>query len=211
MFSMLFLISLYQQQVLHFSALKAGLGELPFTAVLVVCAPLGPVLLPKIGLRPIVLIGSVISAGALVLFAQKASPGAGLTGAIIVPGVVLGVGMSLLFIPLTIAAVEGVPPEQHGIASGVLNMTRTVGGAIGLAAISTVVADRTSGRLLAGRSAPVALTDGFRLGFAISAVLMVLCAIVAVAMFRGPVGAVPGPAGDPEPSGGEAAAAVGGG
>ncbi|GAA2011218.1 MFS transporter [Catenulispora yoronensis] len=197
MFSMLFLISLYQQQVLHFSALKAGLGELPFTAVLVLFAPLGPVLLPKIGLRPIILIGSVVSAGSLVLFAEQASPTAGLGSAIIVPGIVLGVGMSLLFIPLTIAAVEGVPPEQHGIASGVLNMTRTVGGAIGLAVISTVVASRTSHRLLAGRPTPVALTDGFRLGFTISAVLMALCAVAAVVVFRGSAATasatIPGP------------------
>jgi predicted MFS family arabinose efflux permease len=178
-FAMFYFLSLYEQQVLHYSALKTGLVFVPLTAGIIVFAGLGPVLIPRIGVRFAVIIGAVISTGGLLLFAGI-SPTGGLVGNIIVPSVIVSGGFAILLIPLTIASVAGVAAEATGVASGLLNTTRQLGGALGLAVIGSITTTRTEGRLHAGQAVESALSDGFRLGFAISAGLMAITVVAAL-------------------------------
>jgi EmrB/QacA subfamily drug resistance transporter len=183
LFAMFYFTSLYQQQVLHYSALKTGIAFVPLTATLVVVAGLGPLLTRRIGVRFVLAAGAAIGAVGLALFA-RISPTGGVFTDIIGPSMVLSTGFALMFIPLTIAAVAGVPASQTGVASGLLNTTRQVAGALGLAILATLVAARTTHLLHAGHSATVAQSDGFHLGYTIAAVLMGLTALAALTLFR---------------------------
>ncbi|MEU9478109.1 DHA2 family efflux MFS transporter permease subunit [Streptomyces sp. NPDC048191] len=184
MFATFYLATLYQQQVLHFSALKTGLGFIPLTVLLLCAAPVGPKLVAKFGMRAVIAAGAVISAAGLGLFARISEHGSLLTD-IILPSVVLSVGFGILFIPMTMAALNGVPEERSGVASAMVNMTRFVGGSVGLAVISTLATTRTDHLLEEGHPALESLNSGLQVGFAIAAGLMVLTMLAAVALFRG--------------------------
>jgi EmrB/QacA subfamily drug resistance transporter len=175
--------TLYMQEVLHFSALKTGLAYLPLTGTLVVLSGLGPVLVPRIGIRYTLALGFGPAAVGLGLFARVSAHGT-LLRDIVVPSVVLAAGLALTFVPVTIGAVTGVPPARAGLASGMVNVTRTVGGALGLAVIATVATRRGNHLAHTGHAPADALTGGFRLGFAICAGLMAVSAITALLLFR---------------------------
>jgi EmrB/QacA subfamily drug resistance transporter len=175
--------TLYMQEVLHFSALKTGLAYLPLTGTLVVLSGLGPVLVPRIGIRYTLALGFGVAAVGLGLFARVSAHGT-LVPDIVVPSVVLAAGLALTFVPITIGAVTGVSPARAGLASGMVNVTRTVGGALGLAVIATVATRRGTHLAHTGHAPGDALTGGFRLGFAICAVLMAVSALTAILLFR---------------------------
>jgi hypothetical protein len=118
-----------------------------------------------------------------VLFARIPVDGHVLTD-VIVPAVVVGFGTGLVFIPASIAALAGVPAARSGVASALLNVSRQLGGALGLAVISTIISSRTTGLLISGHTGPVALTGGFRSGFAVSAGLMAATVVAAVVLLR---------------------------
>jgi len=132
--------------------------------------------------RYIVFGAALIAAAGLALFA-RVSPDGTFLGDILVPSLLLSIGVALTFIPATIAAVSGVPKAQTGVASGLVNVSRTIGGALGLAVVSTVATARTTNLLSSGTPKAEALTSGFRLGFTISAVLLALAAFTALALF----------------------------
>jgi EmrB/QacA subfamily drug resistance transporter len=179
-FAMFYCTTLYQQQVLHYPALRTALAYVPLGISILVGAGLGPLLVSRIGVRFTTVLGAVIATAGLALFDRL--PVAGhLLGDIILPEVIVGVGAGLLFIPCSIAALSGVPAQRNGIASALLNVSRQLGGALGLAVISTIAATRTSRSLRTGHTISAALTGGFRAGFAISAALM--CAAILAAMF----------------------------
>ncbi|WIX91750.1 MFS transporter [Amycolatopsis sp. DG1A-15b] len=182
MFVMFYLATLYQQEVLHFTPLQTGFAYVPLTLLLVVFARLAPVLIPKLGVRYIVFGAALIAAGGLALFA-RVSPDGTFLGDILAPSLLLSIGVALTFIPATIAAVSGVPAGQTGVASGLVNVSRTIGGALGLAVVSTLATARTTDLLSSGTPKAEALTSGFRLGFAISAALLVVAAFTALALF----------------------------
>jgi EmrB/QacA subfamily drug resistance transporter len=182
--SVFYFATLYQQEVLHYSALKTGLAYLPLTGVFMVVAGLGPVLIPRIGIRYVTAAGSLISAGSLVLL-TRITPDGTLVGSVLLPTMIFGAGLAVFYIPMTIAAVYRVPSERTGVASALVNVTRTVGGAVGLAVISAVSTSRISHQAVAGHSAADALSSGFRLAFAITAALLAAAALLALAIFRG--------------------------
>lgn len=183
LYTLFYLTSLYMQTVLRYSALKTGLAYLPLTIAMVIFAGLAPLLIPRLGVRFVLVIGALASGAGLMLF-SRISPAGGLFTDIALPSLVVGVGISLMFIPLTIAGVSGVPAERHGIASALLNVSRTVGGALGLAIISTVATSRIEILLHTERQL-TALSDGYRLGFAVGAGVMVATAFIALLVFRG--------------------------
>ena len=154
MLGMFFLLSLYQQEVLHLSALRTGLNYLPLTALLMVCAFAAPVLVQRIGLRAVLVIGCALASAGVVLMSM-ADPTSGVFVAVIGPSMIAAPGLALTFIPLTMAAVAGLEPAQAGVAAGLANATRTVGGALGLAGVSAVVASQ------AGAGADAAIGRGF--------------------------------------------------
>ncbi|MFB4304484.1 MFS transporter [Actinomadura sp. GTD37] len=191
MFVMFYLATLYQQNVLHYSPIKTGLAYVPMTLLLVAFARVGPMLMPKFGVRNIVFAGAMISAIGLLLFSRVSPDGSFLVD-VLVPSLFLGVGVALTFIPTTVAAVSGVPKTQAGLVSGLVNVSRTVGGALGLAVVSTLAANHSAGLLKSGAVKADALTEGFQLGFLISAGLLAFAGITALALFPKP-GASAGP------------------
>lgn len=183
MFSLFYFFSLYQQEVLSYSALKTGMAYLPLTGLLVVCAAPTPQIIARAGVRWPLAAGGVISAAGMALFAADTAAG-GLWRDVIGPSLIVAPGLALTFVPMTVAAVAGVSPADTGIASGLANVSRTVGGALGLAVIATLATDRASGQLGHGAAIGAALSSGYRLGFAVSACLLGAAAVAAVAMFR---------------------------
>jgi EmrB/QacA subfamily drug resistance transporter len=179
-FAMFYATTLYMQQVLGYSALRTGLAYLPLGLSILIAAGLAPALVTRIGVRLVAVAGTLLSLAGLLLFARIPARGQLVTD-IVIPSVVVGLGGGLVLLGTTIAGMSGVSAERHGVASALLNVSRQLGGALGLAAISTVVAGvaaHTAGSL------PVALTDGFRAGFLVSAALVGLAAVTALALLR---------------------------
>ena len=182
-FGFWFFQSLYMQGTLHYGALTTGVAFVPMTLGVAAGATLAPRLARHIG-APIVL-----AAGMLFAFGGEAlltgvRPG-GTYLAQVFPGGVLGAfGLGLSLVPATIIAVQGVPAAISGLASGVLNTSRFVGAALGLAVLSTIAASHTHSEAASGTSAATALTDGFQLQFEIGAVFCLVGAVAAVVMLR---------------------------
>jgi hypothetical protein len=164
--------------------LRTGLTYLPFCAALIVFTGIAPLLVPRIGIRFVMAIGSLVGGGGLLLLAQTISPHGDLWRHVIVPMLVVAPGLALLFVPTTIAAVSGVPPALTGLASGLSIVSRTIGGAVVLAILATMATNRTDHLVRTGHALNAALTDGFRLGFTISAALMGVSALAALLLFR---------------------------
>jgi EmrB/QacA subfamily drug resistance transporter len=183
MFATFYFFSLYQQQVLHYSALKTGLAYLPLTVTLMAFAAITPLLMPRFGVRWLLALGGVIGAAGTFMFAHD-SPTGGLWTDVIAPSLVVAPGLALTFVPMTLAAVAGVSSADTGIASGLANVSRTVGGALGLAIITAIASERAASLLRAGHAVSAALSDGFRLGFTISACLLAASGIAAALLFR---------------------------
>jgi predicted MFS family arabinose efflux permease len=179
-FAMFYSTTLYMQQVLGYSALRTGLAYLPLGLSILIAAGLATALVSRIGVRLTAAAGALLSLAGLLLFARIPAHGQ-LLADIEIPSVVVGLGGGLILLATTIAAMSGVAAEHHGVASALLNVSRQLGGALGLAAISTVVV------AVAARSAgpqPVALTAGFRAGFSVSAALVGLALVTALALLR---------------------------
>jgi EmrB/QacA subfamily drug resistance transporter len=181
LFSMFFFVTLYLQQVLHYDALEAGLAFLPVTLSVFGGSTLAPRLVARFGVRA-VLAGGMLTATAGLLLFTGVRPGGSYLAEVLPGGILSGLGMGLSLVSGTVAAVQGVPPQQSGLASGLLNTSRLVGGAIGLAVLSTIAASHTRADAAAGHLG--ALTDGFGLAFTIGALFTVVGAIGAVTLLR---------------------------
>src|SRR5918997_6246673 len=172
LFSMFFFVSLYMQQVLGYDALKAGVAYLPLAVGIIVSAGLASQVVTRVGFKPVMVIGFVFVAAGLVWFAQV-SPGGSYVGDVLFPSLLAAVGLGLVFVPLTIAAVAGVSAEESGLASGLINTSQQVGGALGLAILATIANSTTQDAMIAAggdeRALPAALTEGFQDAFTVGA------------------------------------------
>jgi len=178
-FSMWYFLSLYMQNVLGYSALRAGLAFLPMALTIIVGAQASSRILPKTGVRPLLLVGTAAATGGFVWLTQIHAHSSYVSH-VLGPGCIIALALGLLFTPLASAATAGVHITEAGLASGVLNTSRQVGGSLGLAALATIATDRTHSMLGAGRGAvstTVALTDGYARAFAV-AVILALAALV---------------------------------
>jgi EmrB/QacA subfamily drug resistance transporter len=189
LFAMFYFNSLYVQGVLGYSPLQAGLAFLPFTAGIVIGAALAQQLGPRFGLRACSVAGMAIASGAMFWLVRLGVGGSYLPDLLpcILPA---SIGMGLAFVPLTLIATGGLPAEDAGLASGLFNTSQQVGGALGLAILSTLAASRTSDMLDAAGLNPTstekadALVHGFVGAFAGAAVLVGIGAIVLLALLR---------------------------
>jgi len=176
MFSQFFLLTLYMQQVLHYSALQTGVAYVALTLAIIVFANVAQMLASRVGIRLLLPAGLLLASGALVLYARLPVHGHYFWD--IFPAFLLsGIGMALAFIPMTIGALAGVRHSDAGIASGLINTSQQIGGAIGVAAATTIAATYTS-RFMGshpGASSAAGLTHGFEIAF------YVLAAVAAVA------------------------------
>ena len=193
MFGMWYFVSLYLQEVKGDDALLAGVSFLPMTLLIFAGSATAPKLVARLGVRTTLGIGMTLATiGFLVLATVEASSSYAVA---ILPGgmlAALGTGWSL--VPATIVAVKGVPPEQNGLASGVVNTSRLVGGTLGLAVLTTLATSRTNELLGGGTAQLDALTSGYRLAFLIGAGLCLLGAVAAVTLLRPRPAPVPQPA-----------------
>jgi EmrB/QacA subfamily drug resistance transporter len=169
MFAMWFFLSLYMQNVLGYSPLKAGFAFLPQTIAIAVGAQISSRLVTRIGARPLLIFAGLLSAAGMA-WLSRITPAGGYFAHIFGPSALVTFGLGLAFTPVTFAATAGVPMEQAGLASGLINTTRQVGGSIGLAALATIAAERTIAFMAGGAGAPgaAALTAGYARAFAVS-------------------------------------------
>jgi EmrB/QacA subfamily drug resistance transporter len=186
-FSWFFLQTLYLQQVLDYSAIQAGVAFAPIALTIAVFSNVAQRLVTRVGVRPVLTAGLLITAASLALLAG--SPVDGRYFWDLFPAFMLGgVGLSLCFVPVTIAAVAGVAPADAGVASGLINTSRQIGGAVGLAAISTIATTLTNQYVdsHAGTTSSnaAALTHGFETSFYVLTVLAVVGALIAATLIQ---------------------------
>jgi EmrB/QacA subfamily drug resistance transporter len=182
-FSMWFFLTLYMQQVLHYSAVRAGLSFLPLTLSIVLMSSIAPRLVARFGVRPVLATGMLSAAAGLALL-TGIRPGASYLGTVLPGGVLGAAGLGLSLVPATIAAVQGVSAAQTGVASGLLNTSRLAGGALGLAVLSTIAASHTGGQLAHGASHLGALTSGYQLALGVGALTCLAGALASIVLLR---------------------------
>jgi predicted MFS family arabinose efflux permease len=180
MFALFFFTTLYLQQVLGYGPLEAGLAFLPFTAGVMVSASLASQFAPRLGVRPVAAVGFVIAAAGLLLMTQLPVDGSYLTN--VLPALLLSsLGIGAVFMPLTLIATTGLDNEDQGLASGLFNTSQQIGGALGLAVLSTLA---TSKAHTAGGTQLHALVVGFHWAFGLGAAVMLAALVAMLALLR---------------------------
>ncbi len=174
LFSMFFFISLYMQQVLGYSAIHAGLSYLPLAVTIIIAAGLGSQLVTRFGFKPILAAGMAFVAVGLLWFSRVSASGS-FVGDILGPSVLAAIGLGFGFVTTTIAAVSGIREQEQGLASGLINTSQQIGGALGLAVLSTIATSRIHHVMAGGGVNPQhALTAGFQSAFLGGAVIAAL-------------------------------------
>ncbi|MBA3717439.1 MAG: MFS transporter [Actinobacteria bacterium] len=182
-FGMFFLLSLYMQQVLGFTALKTGIGYLAVALTAVVSSGVAQALVTKLGIKPALIGGLTLVGGGLVYFTQISATGSYFVD--LFPGfIILGIGLGFTFVPISIAALAGVTGRDAGLASGLINTSQQVGGALGLAILTTVYASRSSSLERSGTPHPQALTSGFSLAFWVAAGVAAAAILITLLIVR---------------------------
>ncbi len=183
-FAMWFFMSLYLQQVENYSPIKAGLAFLPMTLCIVAGSAFASRAVTRLGAKRLLVVGMVFQTVGLVLFTDITAGGSYL-GEVLVPSLLVAIGIGLAFVPATIAAVTGVASHEAGLASGLVNTSRLVGGALGLAVLAALATSHTktqeqaAGGHITAQVAHAALTSGFQLAFIVAAAFAALGAAIA--------------------------------
>jgi EmrB/QacA subfamily drug resistance transporter len=196
-FSMWYFLSLYLQNVLGYSALRAGLAFLPMGIVIIAGAQASARLMPRVGVRPLLQAGALLAAAGFA-WLSAIVPYPSYWEHVFGPGCVISLALGVLFPPLAAAATAGVPFTEAGLASGVLNTSRQIGGSLGLAVLATIATDRSHAVLAAGGRAvslAAGLNDGYARAFECAAAFCVaaLAASFVVPAIRTRVSRAPGP------------------
>ncbi|MEU1404779.1 MFS transporter [Streptomyces sp. NPDC005728] len=180
--ALFFFLPLYQQQVLGSSPLAAGAGQLPLAAANMLGSALAPRLFRRIGATATVTAALLTEAAGLLWLSRIRVDGSYLAD-VLGPSILVGLGLSIAFVQLTALAVDGVPPQDAGLAGGLVNTTRQVGGAIGLAALATLAGSVTA-HAAVHRSHVEALTAGYRVAFTVSSATLAATALLALPLTR---------------------------
>ncbi|MFI5982413.1 MFS transporter [Streptomyces sp. NPDC051555] len=176
-------LSLYQQQVLGMNALATGLGQLPFAVSNMLGATLAPQISRRIGAGTTVTAALFTEAGGMLWLSRLSAHGSYLTD-VLGPISLIGLGLGIAFVQLTALSVEGVPTQDAGLAGGLVNTTRQVGGVLGLAALATVAGSVTA-HASTRQTQLEALAAGYRAAFGVCATILAATAIVALILTRG--------------------------
>jgi predicted MFS family arabinose efflux permease len=180
-FGMFFFLTLYMQQVLGYDALKTGIAYLPLSVTIVASSALASRFVDRFTPKPVLVTGLLLATAGFLLLTRVV--GHGDYASHVLPSmIVLGVGLGMAFVPITIAATNGVARGDSGLASGLLNTTQQVGFSLGLAILSSVSTSRFTSAVDDGSSVPAALTHGFKGAFSVAAVFCVAAVIVALAL-----------------------------
>jgi predicted MFS family arabinose efflux permease len=176
-----FFLSLYLQQVSGYSPLRAGLAFLPIGLSAFVGARISHRLMARIGARNQIMLGTAIGSAGLIWMAMALTPGAAYLTTVLEPLVLFGGGVGMTFGAMPMTATQGVPGHQVGLASGLLNASRQVGGAIGLAIMATAASSLTR-RLSSTHSTAAALTGGYKLAFLMAGLGLAAGMLLALAL-----------------------------
>jgi EmrB/QacA subfamily drug resistance transporter len=183
MFGMWYFVSLYLQEVKGQDALVAGISFLPMTLLVFAGSATAPKLVARFGVRTTLGIGlSLATIGFLILATVDAN--SGIETAILPGGMLTALGTGWSLVPATIVAVKGVPAAQNGLASGVVNTSRLVGGTLGLAVLTTIATSHTNDLIGSGTAPVDALTSGYKIAFLIAAGLAFAAFVAAVTLLR---------------------------
>jgi EmrB/QacA subfamily drug resistance transporter len=187
LFSMFFFITLYMQQVLGYSPIDAGLSYLPLALMIIVASGIASQLVTRIGFKPVLAAGMLFITGALVWFSQV-SVGGGFTADILGPSLLAATGLGFGFVTTTIAAVSGVREQESGLASGLINTSQQIGGALGLAVLATIANSRTDDVMASVGGDPSqvtnALNEGFQSAFLGGAAIAALGFVLTLVLIR---------------------------
>jgi EmrB/QacA subfamily drug resistance transporter len=183
MFSMFLMLTLYMQQVLGYSPMKTGVAYLAVAGTAILWSALAAQLVTRVGVKPILVIGMTALTAGLVYFTQVSVHGSYLRD--LLPGFLLtGLGIGFAFVPISIAALAGVRASEAGLASGLFNTSQQIGGALGIAALSTIATSHTGSAIAAGTAVPSALVDGFTAAFIVGAGIAAVGIVAALTLIR---------------------------
>ena len=188
LFAVFFFLILWMQQVNDYSPIEAGFAFLPMTLFIIVGAGIASQLLGRIGPRPLLVVGPAVAALGMIILALRLDPTSSYLTMVLPSLVLIAFGMGLTFVALTSAAVAGVPPEDAGVASALLNAGQQVGGALGLAILTAVSTARTESIVPAGPSPTPAyvdaLVEGWGLGFVVAAGFLAAAGVIGGSLVR---------------------------
>jgi EmrB/QacA subfamily drug resistance transporter len=184
LFSMFLMLTLYMQQVLDYSAMQTGVGYLAVAGTAVIWANVAAVVVNRVGVKPALVFGMALLTAGLLYFTQVSVGGS--YWADLLPGfLIIGLGIPFAFVPITIAAMAGTKPQEAGLASGLINTTQQIGGAVGIAILSTIAVSTTDDAVAGGTAVPTALTDGFVNAFWAGAAIAFAGLLVSIFLVRG--------------------------
>jgi EmrB/QacA subfamily drug resistance transporter len=183
LFAMFLMLTLYMQQVLGYSAMQSGVAYLAVAGTAIVWSAVAAQLVTKIGVKPVLVTGMVALTIGLVYFTQV-SVGGSYLGDLLPGFLVVGLGIGFAFVPISIAALAGVQPAEAGLASGLINTSQQIGGALGIAALSTIATSHTDSALASGTPVPNALVDGFQAAFVAGAIVAALGIVASLTLIR---------------------------
>jgi EmrB/QacA subfamily drug resistance transporter len=183
MFAMFLMLTLYMQQVLGYSAMKTGVSYLAVAGTAILWSAVAAQLVTRVGVKPVLVIGLTTLTAGLVYFTQV-SVGGSYLGDLLPGFLLIGVGIGFSFVPISIAALAGVQASEAGLASGLINTSQQIGGALGIAALSTIANSRTDDAVAAGSALPDALVHGFSGAFVAGAIVAGLGIVAALTLIR---------------------------
>jgi EmrB/QacA subfamily drug resistance transporter len=183
MFSMFLMLTLYMQQVLGYSAMKTGVAYLAVAGTAIFTSAIAAQLVTRVGVKPVLVVGMATLTAGLVYFTQV-SVGGSYLGDLLPGFLLIAVGIGFSFVPISIASLAGVQPAEAGLASGLINTSQQIGGALGIAALSTIATSRTDDAVAAGTALPAALVDGFTAAFIAGVVIAALGILAALTLIR---------------------------
>ena len=183
LFSMFLMLTLYMQLVLGYSAMKTGVAYLAVAGTSIIWANVAAALVGRVGVRPLIAFGMALLTVGMLLFTQVSVGGSYVAD--LLPGfLIIALGLAFCFVPISIAALAGVKQAEAGLASGLINTTQQIGGAVGIALLSTIAITRTENELASGTASPQALTDGFQAAFWVGAAIAAVGVVAALVLIR---------------------------
>ncbi len=183
LFGMFFFVSLYAQDILHYSPLQAGLAFLPLSLGIVIGAGISQAIIPRIGIRNVSVIGLVLATLGVLVMTRVPVDGVYVTN-LLVAFVPMSIGIGLVFVPLTLLGTSGVSNDDAGLASGLFNSSQQVGGSLGLAILATLSVDHTNSLIKSGVSVTQATVSGYHVAFLAAAIMMAAGASLLVLLLR---------------------------
>jgi len=183
LFAMFLMLTLYMQQVLGYSAMKTGVAYLAVAGTAIFTSAIAAQLVTRVGVKPVLVIGMTALTGGLVYFTQV-SVGGSYLGDLLPGFLLIAVGIGFAFVPISIAALAGIRASEAGLASGLINTSQQIGGALGIAALSTIATSRTEDAVAAGSALPAALVDGFTGAFVAGAIIAGVGIAAALTLIR---------------------------